>query len=151
MLVRNVLISALFISAVACGGTAEGQPIPGDNKRTDPSPAEEDDGFPAYTKGWPETDVTTAAWPYFGSANTGVVIAPRWVAPAQLGCGQRRRVRNEPSRNFVSARAAAAKSDSRPRSATELRLTSLQPEAIFEFSTQTDAADDAQLAVTVKE
>jgi hypothetical protein len=223
MLLRSLLVSASFISAVsavACGGTPEGQPFPADAKRADASPTTEDDGFPAETKGWPETVATTAAWPFFGSANTGVVIAPRWIAPQQIGCGEQVRVRTEPSRNFapgdgprtvygpvlgsacvspgltlllidearydeanlfrgdcasgvelstqsaplatihfasaaacetfMSARTASATSDGRRRTVTELRLMSLQPNAVFEFGSVADAPDDAALAVTVK-
>jgi len=223
MVLRSLLVSALFISAAACGGTAaEGQPFPADEKRTDPSPspATQDDGFPADTKGWPETVETTAAWPFFGSADTGVVVAPRWVAPQQLGCGQQVRVRTEPSRNFapgdgprtvygpvlgaacvspgltlvvvdeagydeanlfrgdctsgvklstqstpiatihfasaaacesfMSARTAPARTEGHRRSVTELRLTSLQPEANLELGTASEAPEGAAFSVTVK-
>jgi len=93
MTTRSLLsgvLATLLLSIAACGGTAEGQPADNDAQ-----------SFPAESAGWPETITTTSAWPYFGSGNTGVVIAPRWVAPKELGCGQQVRVRTEPSRDFA--------------------------------------------------
>jgi len=103
----NSSLATLFCltlaSTAGCGGKAasesDASPAPPGSA---PTPAEVGDhGFGEAEAGWPETIETTPAWPWFGSAGSGVVIAPRWVAPARFGCARRVYVRTEPQRDLA--------------------------------------------------
>lgn len=100
---RAILSLSLTVLAVACGGTTASDPSPPSPSPLPapaPSPAV-DHGFPPGTEGWAETVETSSPWPFFGSDGSGVVIAPRWVAPPHFGCATRIWVRTEPPRELA--------------------------------------------------
>jgi hypothetical protein len=75
----------LALASTACGGSASSESS---------APAGEAD-----SSSWPQSVEETSPWPHFGFPN-GMVTAPHWQAPRELGCVQRIEVRKEPQRDF---------------------------------------------------